>query len=334
MKLDINIRIFFSALFLLLLASAFSATYSYAAKPTTQATRANTSAFACTGNGTGTISTPGTDECELQPDEQKLSWKRIDLCTADPAEPTTTAATGLANCSTFFRNDAGAEVSVKKGTGTQIGKAADYFPVPHGSYTHGIITMGTTFKYKSSILFTGNMTDPAGVESATCVTKPSAGGTVFGFQDNLNFANSNVDCSANAVAAETTIGINTLSMTSDGQNCFHLKNFIGADGIVAGYLVEADGTLVDGVSDEDLIAKGQTGCQSGSSNGISSIVGIMNFTKPITIGPSTAGIQIKYNNTQGLKLDLNGSDTFYKFDVAFFDFTLTPKKSRARGAWR
>ena len=330
MKLDINIRIFFSALFLLLLASAFSATYSYAKKPGTDGIRKGE----CGGNGTATISTPGTDECELQPDVQKLSWKRIDLCTADPAEPTTTAATGLANCSTFFRNDAGAEVSVKKGTGTQIGKAADYFPVPHGSYTHGIITMGTTFKYKSSILFTGNMTDPAGVESATCVTKPSAGGTVFGFQDNLNFANSNVDCSANAVAAETTIGINTLSMTPDGQNCFHLKNFDGADGIVAGYLVEADGTLVDGVGADDQIAVGQTGCQSGSSNGISSIVGIMNFTKPITIGPSTAGIQIKYNNTQGLKLDLNGSDTFYKFDVAFFDFTLTPKRSRARGAWR
>ena len=330
MKLDINIRIFFSALFLLLLASAFSATYSYAKKPGTDGIRKGE----CGGNGTATISTPGTDECELQPDVQKLSWKRIDLCTADPAEPTTTAATGLANCSTFFRNDAGAEVSVKKGTGTQIGKAADYFPVPHGSYTHGIITMGTTFKYKSSILFTGNMTDPAGVASATCVTKPSAGGTVFGFQDNLNFANSNVDCSANAVAAETTIGINTLSMTDDGQNCFHLKNFIGADGIVAGYLVEADGTLVDGVRADDQIAVGQTGCQSGSSNGISSIVGIMNFTKPITIGPSTAGIQIKYNNTQGLKLDLNGSDTFYKFDVAFFDFTLTPKRSRARGAWR
>jgi len=334
MKLDINIRIFFSALFLLLLASAFSATYSYAAKPSTQATRANTSAFACTGNGTGTISTPGTDECELQPDEQKLTWKRIDLCTADPVEPTASIATGLANCSTFFRNDVGAEVSVKKGTGTQIGKAADYSPMPHGTYTHGIITMGTTFKYKSSILFNGNMTDPAGVASTTCVTKPANGGTVFGFQDNLNFASSNVDCSADAVAAETTIGINTLSMTSDGQNCFHLKNFVGADGIVAGYLVEADGTLVDGVGADDQIAVGQTGCQSGSSNGISSIVGIMNFTKPITIGPSTAGIQIKYNNTQGLKLDLNGSDTFYKFDVAFFDFTLTPKKSRARGAWR
>ena len=47
MKLDINIRIFFSALFLLLLASAFSATYSYAKKPGTDGIRKGE----CGGNG-------------------------------------------------------------------------------------------------------------------------------------------------------------------------------------------------------------------------------------------------------------------------------------------
>jgi len=333
MKLDINIRIFFSALFLLLLASAFSATYSYAKKPGSSGTNLGE----CVGNGTGTITRPNTTECELQPDVQKLSWKRIDLCTADPAEPTTSTATGLANCSTFFRNDAGAEVSVKKGIGTQIGKAADYFPMPHGSYTHGIITMGTVFKYKSSILFSDNMTDPAGVSSTTCVTKPSANGaTLFAFTDNLNFAGSNVDCSANAVAAETTLGINIMAMDEETRKCFDLMNFNGTNGNVAGYLLEADGTLLDGVGADDQIARGETGCQSGASGGITSIAGIMNFAKPITIGPSTAGIQIEYNNTQGMLLDLNGSDSnvFYKFGIAFFDFTLTAKKARARGAWR
>ena len=330
MKLDINIRIFFSALFLLLLASAFSATYSYAKKPGSSGTNLGE----CVGNGTGTITRPNTTECELQPDVQKLSWKRIDLCTADPAEPTTSTATGLANCSTFFKNDAGAEVSVKKGTGTQVGKAADYFPIPHGTYTHGIITMSPIFKYKSSILFDGSMTDPAGVSSTTCVTKPAANdATVFAFTDNLNFANSNVDCSANAVAAETTLGINIMHMDDDGK-CFHLMNFNGTNGNVAGYLLEADGTLLDGVGADDRIARGQTGCQSGSSGGITSIMGIMNLVKPITIGPSTAGIQIAYNNTQGMLLDLSSQDTFYKFNIAFFDFTLTAKKARARGAWR
>ena len=62
----------------------------------------------------------------------------------------------------------------------------------------------------------------------------------------------------------------------------------------------------------------------------------MEYETPIIIGPSTAGLQIKYNNLRGMAIDMN-SDTdhkFWKWDMSFFDFTLTTKKSRARGAWR
>jgi len=44
----------------------------------------------------------------------------------------------------------------------------------------------------------------------------------------------------------------------------------------------------------------------------------------LKITSDTAGIQISYNNTRGLSLDMSGtSDRMYKFDSAFFDFTLS-----------
>ena len=54
----------------------------------------------------------------------------------------------------------------------------------------------------------------------------------------------------------------------------------------------------------------------------------------VSCAANTVGVKIEYNNTQGLKLDLGGESSIYKWDVAFFDFTMTAKTSRARGSWR
>jgi len=47
----------------------------------------------------------------------------------------------------------------------------------------------------------------------------------------------------------------------------------------------------------------------------------------LNITPMTNGIQIKYNNTRGFKLDMNESvsNKFWKFDSAYFDFSLTAR---------
>ena len=105
----------------------------------------------------------------------------------------------------------------------------------------------------------------------------------------------------------------------------------------------ADDTLVTGVGDtsignaRDEIANGATGCKHSTDNGISKILGIMEFGSPLVIGPRTAGIQISYNNTRGLTLndgDGEDSNVIYLWDVSFFDFTMTTKVRRSRGAWR
>jgi hypothetical protein len=331
MKLDINLRLLFSALFLILLASTFYPTNSNAQKPSGTLQRADS--VACGGNGTAIITDPGTTSCEVQPDIQKINFLRVDLCTAEPTAPTTGAPLDRSNCSTFYRNDNGSEVTVQQGAGTQIGTASDYSAIPHGTYNFGVVTMGTVFKYTASKTFTDTMTDTSGTGgTTTCVTRPGSNAIMYGWHDSQNAAQSNVSCAANAVASEISIGINTMTMS--GNNCKHLLNFNGTNGNVAGYLLEADDTLHNDVPGTDIVPSSSSGCTSGTNNEISKIMGVMTFGTPIEIAANTVGMEIEYNNTQSLKLDLGGDSSIYKWDVAFFDFTITAKKARSRGSWR
>ena len=336
MKLSSNIKVFFTALFFALFVSTFYSTVSEA-KPTTQLTRsALGGSVACTGNANGIIEkTVPSAGCEIQPDEQKITFFRLELCTEEPTGPTTSAIADRSKCVTFFRNDSGSEVSIKKRLGTQIGKAQHYSSVPYGTYTHGLVTMGSTFKFKSSVTFDGDVADTESNDTgSTCVTKIPAGGAstiIYGFHNNLSHADSNVDCTDGATAAEIIIGVNT--MTMDSGDCFHLKQFVTSGPLIDAYLIQSDGKLHPNVNGDDKVPAG-TGCKSGVSNGVTNIQGVMPFTIPIEISPQTVGLQIEYNNTQGLKLDMASDNVFYKFDSSFFDFTLKAQTGRKKGAFR
>ena len=170
--------------------------------------------------------------------------------------------------------------------------------------------------------FNGNVGDGTN-STTTCVTKVSSLGTIYGYENRINtFAKGNVSCASDATAAEITVGVNTLTM--DGANdCNHLLTFQGTTANVAAYMLESNGTLVDGVggTDTDQIKNGVTGCVGGVSNGVSLIQGIMQLDLKIT--PDTTGIQIKYNNTRGVTLSMGDSNVMTQFDSAFFDFSLS-----------
>ena len=323
MKAVFNIKVFFILLFLTFLTSVFNFNIANALDPSATLARVNGE---CAGNAGGVIEAPGTDDCEVTPDSQKITWYRVEFCKSKPTGPTTSATVDRSDCFTFYQNDTGSEVSVVQGAGTQIGSEADYTAIPFGNYTYGIITMGSTFKFTSSVTFDGDVSDGNGTNSSTtCVTKASTLGILYGFHDSVNtFDKGNMSCAAGAIAAEITVGVNTLSMTNN--HCNHLLTFQGTSANIDAYMLEANGTLVDTVGDSpnatDQIRNGVTGCTNGSANGITRVQGIMPLDLKITA--DTAGIQISYNNTRGLSLDMSGtSDRMYKFDSAFFDFTLS-----------
>ena len=323
MKAVFNIKAFFILLFLTFLSLVFYSNIANALDPSGSISRNNPE---CTGNAGGVITQPGTTDCEVTPDSQKITWYRVEICTSKPTGPTPTAVVDRSDCSTFYQNDSGSEVSIVKGIGTQIGVAADYTVVPYGNYTYGIITLGSTFKFTSSVTFDGNVSDGNGTNSTTtCVTKASTLGTLYGYHDNINtFDKGNMSCASGATAAEITIGVNTLTMDI-ANDCNHLLTFKGTSADVNAYLLESNGTLVDTVgnsgNDTDQISNGDTGCEGGVSNGVSLIQGIMALDLKIT--PDTTGIQIKYNNTRGLTLSMGSSNVMNQFDSAFFDFSLS-----------
>ena len=193
------------------------------------------------------------------------------------------------------------------------------------------------FKFTSSVTFNDTMQDvDNSTSSTTCVTRQGSVSPLYGYSNNLNSAQANVSCAAGAVASEITVGINVLGTEETTDDCVHLLNFPGTNGTVAAYLLESDDTLVTGVgaTDTDQIKNGLTGCQSASDNGVSKIQGIMELGSMV-IGPRTGGIEIKYNNSRGMRLNDGGGNTrVYFWDMAFFDFTMTAKTARARGSWR
>ena len=290
MKAAFNIKVFFILLFLTFLASVFNFNIANALDPSGSVARNNPE---CTGNAGGVITRPGTTNCEVTPDSQKITWYRVEFCTSKPTGPTPSTTIDRSSCSTFYQNDTGSEVSIVQGVGTQIGSASDYTAVPYGNYSYGIITLGSTFKFTTSVTFNGNMSDGTN-STTTCVTKVSSLGTIYGYDGTRanTLAKKNLSCASGATAAEITVGVNTLTM--DGSNdCNHLLTFQGTTANVDTYMLESDGTLVTGVggTDTDQIKNGVTGCEAGVSNGVSLIQGIMALDLKIT--PDTTGIQIK-----------------------------------------
>ena len=320
MKADLNIRIFFIILFLSLISITFYSTATNA-QPGTSVSRNDP---ACTVNGTALTPAAANNRCEFTPDTQKITFYRLDLCTSRPTGPTTSAQVARTNCSTFFKNDSGAETEVVKNVGTAIGTASDYTALPYGNYTFAIVTMGSTFKFTTSQLFDATMSDRTN-SSTTCVTKVSSLGTIYGFENRINTAaKSNVDCTASATAAEITIGVNVLTMDSD-DDCYHAVTFQGTSVNVDAYLLESDLTLLDGVgaTDTDQIKNGVAGCTGGADHGISRVLGVMPLATTIKITPQTTGLQIKYNNTRGITKSMTSTTNMIGyFDSAYFDFEL------------
>ena len=319
MKADLNIRIFFTILFLSLVSITFYSTATNALDTTSR------NDPACTINGAARTPAAADNRCEFTPDTQKITFYRLDLCTSRPTGPTTNAQVNRTNCSTFFKNDSGAETEVVKNVGTSIGTASDYTALPYGNYSFAIVTMGSTFKFTTSQLFDATMSDRTNT-STTCVTKVSSLGTIYGFETRINSAaKSNADCTAGAAAAETTIGVNTLTMESGTNDCYHAVTFQGSSVNVDAYLLESDLTLLNGVgaTDTDQIKNGVAGCTGGADHDIARIIGVMPLATTIKITPQTTGLQIKYNNTRGITLDMTSTtNEIDYFDSAYFDFDI------------
>ena len=313
------------------------------ARPLNSASPQSRLAVECGGNQANTnfeledsenrpaMTRPGADGCEMAPFNQKVTFYRLDMCTAEPTGPTTTAVADISNCQTFYRNDAGDDAVIENGRGNIVGNFDNFSPLDPGTYTHAVVTLGSVLKYTQTANFDGVMTVNNVIGSSTrCVTQAptvtdASGGpsnVLYGNENRIeNNSSSNIVCSDTLVAEETQIGVNTISR-GDNESCIHALTFQATNSVIDTYLAETDGTLHDGVSN-DVIADGLNGCQAGRADGITRVVGVLYLGNPIKVNGGTYALQMSFNNTRGLMLDMNnGSFQANRFDTAFFDFDL------------
>ena len=304
----------------------------------------------CTESATGvvTISSGPATDCITQPDQQKVIFYQFDFCTAEPTAPTLTSNLIKNGCSTFFKNENGAEVTVEYQNGTAIGSESDYSAMPYGTYTHTIITMDPVFKFKNTVTFaSANINDAdagsneASVGETTCVTKISTPAIAWGMKDidgsdAENYAVGTVNCGDGLTAEEITVGINTIGGTDESGNCLTSGRFVGTNSDVDVFLIDSSGNLVNGTA-------GGAGCVDNGRGTISRLIGVMPIS--LKIDRNTSGFKVKYNNSNGVMLDFSSNDNdnaapfwMIGMDSAYIDMTITAVQKRTRrprtGAWR
>ena len=172
------------------------------------------------------------------------------------------------------------------------------------------------------------MNDGTNSDSSRCVTQASSLGVTYGDESSRmnSAAKQNVICDDTQVAEEITIGVNTITNDTQGD-CYHLATFQATSSNIDAYLLESDETLQNNVNssgdDLDRAAKNTAGCTQGTDNGIARLLGVMPMNLEVT--KDTVGLQIKFNNTRALNIDMSDSTDghFFKWDMAFFDFELT-----------
>ena len=297
----------------------------------------------CTESTTGvvTISSGPATDCITQPDQQKITFYQFDFCKAEPTAPTLTSSLIKNGCSTFFKNENGAEVTVEYQNGTAIGSESDYLGVPRGTYTHAIITMDPVFKFKNTVTFaSANINDAdAGSNRAedgetTCVTKISTPAIAWGMkdidgEDAENYAVGTVNCGDGLTAEEISVGINTIGGTDESGNCLTSGRFVGTNSDVDVFLIDSSGNLVNGTA-------GGTGCVDNESGTISRIIGVLPIS--LKVKRNTSGFKVKYNNSNGVMLDFSSNDAdssapfwLIGMDSAYFDMTIETVENTTPG---
>ena len=284
----------------------------------------------CAISSTGVITMTSATSCSFQPDEQKLTIYQVDFCTTAPTSPTTSTPIIKNGCTTFFKNDNGAEVTVEYQRSTPIGTKSDYSGVPYGTYTHAIISFSPIFKFKTRVTFaSANVRNWNGSAASTCVSKASVLSHLytnlapyFGDDEGL-FNRGTIQCGDDLTPAEFSYYVNSMNATTDSiPNCEHSVNFIGNSETILTHIINSSGNLIDG---ED--------CTGGSKIGIDKILAVIPIT--IKVDSKTSGFNLQWINKTGAMLnmdtkwDIDSPFTIDSIDPAPFDILIRKKRNIA-----
>lgn len=238
----------------------------------------------CTKNANGEITTTGTTDCTVQPDDYQVTIYKVGLCTSAPVATTSTAL-NYNNCQIVYDNPTGATVSIAKGS---ISNLPGSFTRPaNGTYTSSFVELSPSSSIKGSNKFSYNMTGATSSYGQYCW---SNGGIVYGYQ---NVPSNAVSCgtSAGTPAATTTV-LNGF----EGSATYTYSNTVNGTAVSA-YLVNSDYKL-------------PTTGAPGVSNNVYRMVGVANSSATVT--SSTTSMDVSFDISNGTSVfiytyGLNGS---------------------------
>ena len=227
-----------------------------------------------TGTDSATYSESEDGYCTITPDSMKVKIYEFGLCTG-ASSPSDKSA-----CTTLFSSPTGTEIDLAVGLSASL---ADDVTLAEGSYANAYLVLSNVTSLKASHTFSSSRSDLDGNSGNICYTNGRS------WDDNPNTI---ITCAATdaAVHSVETIGF------GDIDNNLHIATVPDYRVSVAGtsvvtdlYMIDSSGTLSTAFADDFAIYGDQTP------------------TTPVSITPTTSGLDLGISITNGIALGFDGT---------------------------
>ena len=222
-----------------------------------------------TGTDSATYSESEDGYCTITPDSMKVKIYEFGLCTG-ASSPSDKSA-----CTTLFSSPTGTEIDLAVGLSASL---TDDVSLAEGSYSNAYLVLSNVTSLKASHTFSSSRSDLDGNSGNICYTNGRS------WDDNPNTI---ITCAATdaAVHSVETIGF------GDIDNNLHIATVPDYRVSVAGtsvvtdlYMIDSSGTLSTAFADDFAIYGDQT------------------LTTPVSITPTTSGLDVGISITNGIAL--------------------------------
>jgi len=223
-----------------------------------------------TGTDSATYSESEDGYCTITPDSMKVKIYEFGLCTG-ASSPSDKSA-----CTTLFSSPTGTEIDLAVGLSASL---TDDVSLAEGSYSNGYLVLSNVTSLKASQTFSSPRTDLDGNSGTICYTNGRS-------WDDPN-TDSIMTCAASDAAVHS---VETIAFGDVDNNLYnntvptYTVSVAGTSVVTDLYMIDSSGTLSTAFSDDFAIYGDQT------------------LTTPVSITPTTSGLDVGISITNGIAL--------------------------------
>jgi len=222
-----------------------------------------------TGTDSAAYSEGDDGYCTITPDSMKVKIYEFGLCTG-ASSPSDKSA-----CTTLFSSPTGTEIDLAVGLSASL---TDDVSLAEGSYSNAYLVLSNVTSLKASHTFSSSRTDLDGNSGNICYTNGRSWD---------NNPNTIITCAASdaAVHSVETIGFGDVENNVHDDTVDDYPVSVGGTSVVTDlYMIDSSGTLSTAFADDFAIYGDQT------------------LTTPVSITPTTSGLDLGISITNGIAL--------------------------------